>query len=126
MAQQEQKALLGTESLPGTAVEGEAMSEDELLVASYAPARALVERLEGQLAMNRTLLVEITSEENDLEAQKEELEEHASGLHQAFKVALDTPLIGAAVSETRASSRGSCAVSIWTPASTSQFGAMGG
>ena len=52
----------------------------------------LVERLESQLSLNRTLLVEITSEEKDLEAQNEELEEHASGLQQAFKVALDTPL----------------------------------
>ena len=84
---------LEAEQIPGAAPgEVDGAPDDRLLAESYGPTRALVERLESQLSLNRTLLVEITSEEKDLEAQNEELEEHASGLQQAFKVALDTPL----------------------------------
>jgi hypothetical protein len=91
--EKEEALLAEAEQLPGAAAgEGAPSAEDKLLTAGSASARALVERLEAQLSLNRTLLVEITSEEKDLEAQKEELEEHASGLQQAFKVALDTPL----------------------------------
>ena len=91
--EKEEALLAEAEQLPGAASgEGEASPDDKLLAASSAAARGLVERLEAQLSLNRTLLVEITSEEKDLEAQKEQLEESASGLHQAFKVALDTPL----------------------------------
>ena len=89
----EKLEALEAEQLPGAAGGKDAgAGDDKQLLASHATTRALVERLEGQLSLNHTLLVEITSEEKDLEAQKEQLEESASGLQQAFKVALDTPL----------------------------------